>query len=177
VVTGVRLRLKPPDDAAEDCHSEGNTSGVPADGQEASSRSTGSSADDSPNRVDAAPISAAQSTDPARQTSSPRLAQGQEPMNMHSADTATAIRHAGEIRGKLRYHLVAVVVHHGGPESGHYTTFRCVGAQRQWFLTSDVDVWPVAESVVMGSEATLLLYERDTVQNLTWSDIMKVESS
>jgi len=161
VVTGVRLCLKPSDDAAENGRTEGNTNGVPADGQEASSRSTGSSADDTPDRVDAAPISAAQGTGPARQTSSPPLEQGEQPMNMHPTDTPTDTGHAGEDRGQLPYHLVAVVMHHGGPESGHYTTFRCVGECRKWFLTSDMDVWPVAESVVMGSEATLLLYERD----------------
>ena len=163
VVTGVRLRLKSPDDAAENGHSEGNTDGIPANDVEAFSSSSGSSADGSPDRVDAAPISAAQSADPAKQIRSPPLEQGEKPLNMRSADRGPDTGHSGEGSRQLRYHLAAVVVHHGGPESGHYTTFRCEGARRQWFLTSDSDVWPVAESVVMGSKATLLLYERDTV--------------
>ena len=164
VVTGVRLRLKSPDDAAEEGCSEGTAGPVSANGQEASCNPTGSPAADEPDRADAATVGAAESTEPARQPSSPSDGPGNDAQHQHSANTATYTARAGEGGGPLCYHLVAVVVHHGGPESGHYTTFRCVGAQRQWFLTSDVNVWPVAESVVMGSEATLLLYEQDTVR-------------
>ena len=59
------------------------------------------------------------------------------------------------------YRLVAVMVHHGGSESGHYTIFRCVDPQGRWFSVSDADVWPVDEATVLGCEATLLCYERD----------------
>ena len=161
VVTGVRLRVKPPDDAAEGFQGKGNAGRDSADGQEVSGKSTGSSTNDCPDRDDAAIISAAHSIEPARQLSSPS---GEDTTNMDFVEKPGNAARAGEGRRQQRYHLVAVVVHHGGPESGHYTTFRCVGARRQWFLTSDVEVWPVAEGVVMGSEATLLLYERDTVQ-------------
>ena len=62
---------------------------------------------------------------------------------------------------RMVYNLVAVMVHHGGPESGHYTTFRCVGDQRLWFSVSDADVCPVDDETVLRSEATLLCYEKN----------------
>jgi len=66
--------------------------------------------------------------------------------------------------GRCRYRLQSVVQHHGNPSSGHYTTFRwcCAPGSTKgcWKLVSDTTVREVSVDAVLGSEATLLMYER-----------------
>eukprot|EP00898_Chlorokybus_atmophyticus_P003299 jgi/Chlat1/3970/Chrsp26S04221 len=62
------------------------------------------------------------------------------------------------------YNLVAVVVHFGTRQSGHYTVFRTLKAvgkeqQQQWFSVSDTRVRQVTFQEVEAAEASLLLYE------------------
>ena len=168
VVTGVRLQKKPPSNEAQECHGDGSPrpAGLAAisDHKAAALEAKGSlttSSTDSKADENSASNSAAQNADHARQHGAASLeaADGfNDPQSAGAAvDTVSSVNGARQ----LLYSLRAVVVHHGGPESGHYTTFRCVGERRQWFLTSDMDVWPVAERSVLNSEATLLLYEGD----------------
>lgn len=62
------------------------------------------------------------------------------------------------------YQLCAVVVHHGGTFSGHYSTYRavrCAGARAkcQWFRVSDACVSSCDLQEVLRTEATMLVYE------------------
>lgn len=63
------------------------------------------------------------------------------------------------------YTLTAVVQHHGGPESGHYTTLRRIAAAADgaplWFSTSDASVRRASEQEALDAEATLLLFCRN----------------
>ena len=64
------------------------------------------------------------------------------------------------------YRLVAVIVHHGGPRSGHYTTYRNVlrlsdrCPNEQWVSVSDEDVRAADVSEVLGCQASILFYEK-----------------
>ena len=56
------------------------------------------------------------------------------------------------------YNLQAVVEHLGGPESGHYCTYRRHGSQ--WICTSDTAVYPVSRTEVLQCQAYMLMYQR-----------------
>mmetsp|Transcript_40584 Transcript_40584/g.96415 ORF Transcript_40584/g.96415 Transcript_40584/m.96415 type:complete len:552 (-) Transcript_40584:349-2004(-) len=62
------------------------------------------------------------------------------------------------------FELSAVVVHHGGPSSGHYTAYRCCrheGSEEQhWKYTSDRTIRDAELNEVLQAEAALLFYER-----------------
>ena len=67
------------------------------------------------------------------------------------------------------YRLSAVVVHHGGSSSGHYSTYRavrrgggeggCGQVACEWFEVSDAAVSRSDLEEVLGAEATMLVYE------------------
>ena len=164
IVTGVRLRKTPPSDGAQGCRSGGSSSqagSAQSDGHGTLTDNRGSpmtSTSDSKDDGKAATDSTAQMSDRASQPSAAANASSEI-----AALAGTIVYQASkaECSRQLRYSLVAVVVHHGGPDSGHYATFRCVGDRREWFLVSDADVWPVAERTVLNSEATLVMYEQD----------------
>ncbi len=64
------------------------------------------------------------------------------------------------------YRLVAVIVHHGSPRSGHYTTYRSVlrvperRSDEQWVCVSDEDVRDADVREVLACQASMLFYER-----------------
>lgn len=72
------------------------------------------------------------------------------------------------------YHLVAVLEHSGGAESGHYTMYRRVRTKPSeegrpqnpnqvpvsWFRISDAEVQHASEADVLEAEACMLFYER-----------------
>ena len=64
------------------------------------------------------------------------------------------------------YRLVAVIVHHGSPRSGHYTTYRSLlgPAVRQpnerWWCVSDERVRDADDREVLACQASILLYEK-----------------
>ncbi|KAF8792166.1 ubiquitin carboxyl-terminal hydrolase 30 homolog [Argiope bruennichi] len=64
---------------------------------------------------------------------------------------------------KYMYLLKAVIVHLGGVSSGHFITYRRVGANKQnekWFYTSDLEVKEVPFSEVSAACAYMLFYEK-----------------
>ena len=67
------------------------------------------------------------------------------------------------------YRLVAVTVHHGGPKSGHYTTYRNVlrmsdrCSNELWVSVSDEDVRDADVREVLACQASILFYERTHV--------------
>ena len=63
----------------------------------------------------------------------------------------------------VRYLLYAVVEHRGGPQSGHYVTYRRCGARgKQWVYVSDTSVYSSDVQEVLGAEAYMLFYSRIT---------------
>lgn len=64
------------------------------------------------------------------------------------------------------YELAAVVEHHGGSRSGHYTAFKRVveeGQRCRWLLCSDASVRPVTLERVLEAKAYLIFYRRAAV--------------
>ena len=57
------------------------------------------------------------------------------------------------------YSLMAVLVHLGEVNSGHYVTYRWLPGQ-QWLFTSDTDTRLVPQAEVLRSQAYMLLYQR-----------------
>jgi len=57
------------------------------------------------------------------------------------------------------FELRSVIVHHGGNNGGHFTAFRCVGANT-WYYISDDQVVAVTVAQVLASHAYMLFYER-----------------
>ncbi len=64
------------------------------------------------------------------------------------------------------YMLASIVVHHGGPNSGHFTCYRrttplTVPVERaKWVHISDDKVVPTNVQTVLAAQAYMLLYER-----------------
>ena len=54
---------------------------------------------------------------------------------------------------------IAVLVHLGEVNSGHYVTYRWLPGQ-QWLFTSDTDTRLVPQAEVLRSQAYMLLYQR-----------------
>ncbi|CAG9787004.1 unnamed protein product [Diatraea saccharalis] len=81
-----------------------------------------------------------------------------------SALNAGAGAEAGAGAGAERalYRLVAVVVHVGGPRSGHFATYRRGNGfeAKRWWYTSDTLVHEVSLQEVLRCAAYLLFYER-----------------
>jgi len=75
-------------------------------------------------------------------------------------------------RSQNLYILVAVVVHSGGINSGHYITYRKgpIGgkAASKWFYTSDNSVRQVSFDEVAKSSAYMLFYEKNVEDNNSW---------
>ena len=64
----------------------------------------------------------------------------------------------------LKYLLCAVVEHRGGPNSGHYLTYRRCGKKgREWVCTSDTNVYAVTVDEVLKANAYMLFYSRKVV--------------
>lgn len=64
----------------------------------------------------------------------------------------------------VKYLLYAVVEHRGGPQSGHYITYRRCGRKgRQWVHISDSRVYSADIQEVLGAEAYMLFYCRMTI--------------
>ena len=62
---------------------------------------------------------------------------------------------------RVKYKLVAVVEHMGGPFSGHYVTYRrCGPTHRQWVYTSDTSVYASRSEDVLNCKAYMLFYCR-----------------
>lgn len=62
----------------------------------------------------------------------------------------------------IEYGLISMIVHHGGPQSGHYTAFR-IGyrhGKKVWFSCSDSSVEEVHVDKVLSSPAYMLFYEK-----------------
>ena len=76
-----------------------------------------------------------------------------------SLDASKLLRREGNSAG-VRYLLHAVVEHKGGPNSGHYLTYRRCGTQNKWACTSDANVYSVTVSEVLKAEAYMLFYSR-----------------
>lgn len=71
--------------------------------------------------------------------------------------------HMPQARGSF-YHLMAMVIHVGNGDEGHYLTARRVFLSEldsTWFLASDEHVQQVAEEDVLCLQPSMLLYERD----------------
>lgn len=70
----------------------------------------------------------------------------------------------------VEYHLKAVIVHHGGSDSGHYTAFRklerneagqsSAGDGKDWVDISDETVRRASEREVLASQAYMLFYRQ-----------------
>lgn len=59
------------------------------------------------------------------------------------------------------YQLYAVVEHNGGPNSGHYLTYRRCGARsNKWACASDATVYSASIHEVLRAEAYMLFYCR-----------------
>lgn len=64
------------------------------------------------------------------------------------------------------YRLVAVIVHHGSPRSGHYTTYRNLRrmpdscSDEQWVCVSDENVRHAHFREVLDCQASILFYEK-----------------
>ena len=67
--------------------------------------------------------------------------------------------------GHHLYRLTAVIVHSGGPSSGHFVTYRRRPdpADDRWFYTSDTLVRRVPTSEVLSSAAYMLFYDQVTL--------------
>lgn len=75
-------------------------------------------------------------------------------------DASTLLKREGG-RGGVRYLLCAVVEHRGGPNSGHYITYRRCGTKgKQWVCTSDTRVYSITVGEVLESTAYMLFYCR-----------------
>jgi ubiquitin C-terminal hydrolase len=61
---------------------------------------------------------------------------------------------------QLQYLLYAVVQHIGGPNSGHYFTYRRCAAGNKWVCASDTVVYSASVSEVLRAEAYMLFYCR-----------------
>lgn len=125
-----------------------------ADGNKASQASTGGCR--SRLQLDTAAQEIGRSMASPRPTESPST----NDLNAHQRDADE-----GRDLSRIKYHLVAAVVHHGsGSSSGHYTVYRCVrlenNAQDCWFSISDESVHKVDVRDVLQCEATLLMYEQ-----------------
>lgn len=57
------------------------------------------------------------------------------------------------------YTLMAVLVHLGEVNSGHYVTYRQLPGQ-QWLFTSDTDTRLVPQREVLSAQAYMLLYQK-----------------
>lgn len=189
-VTGIRLRVKPPEGDAVQLAAISNDGPVPGDrglraheatGLEGTPVSGVSEALAQPDAKDLGPQrtrseaqgavedqeflkSVAASTAEADGALNPA---SRAPNSAKSSSPAGRVLHPAEedldpASRALMYDLVAVVVHYGSGSSGHYTTFRCVrdGPRQRWLGVSDADVRPVDERVVLACEATLLCYDR-----------------
>ncbi len=65
-------------------------------------------------------------------------------------------------KGSGWYRLNAVVEHHGGPNSGHYVTYRRTkGNSGRWVCTSDSVVHATSLSDVLEARAYMLFYSRN----------------
>ena len=80
--------------------------------------------------------------------------------------------------GRVKYKLVAVVEHMGGPFSGHYVTYRrCGPTHRQWVYTSDTSVYTSRAEDVMNCKAYMLFYCRTDSSGVTISNsVQRVRS-
>lgn len=77
-------------------------------------------------------------------------------------DATKLLRREGRSAG-VRYLLCAVVEHRGGPQSGHYVTYRRCGRNvKQWVYASDTNVYSTDIQEVLGAEAYMLFYCRIT---------------
>ena len=67
------------------------------------------------------------------------------------------------------YRLVAVIVHHGSPKSGHYTTYRNLRrmsdsySDEQWVCVSDKNVRHAHLREVLDCQASMLFYEKTQI--------------
>ncbi|CAB3227370.1 unnamed protein product [Arctia plantaginis] len=83
-----------------------------------------------------------------------------------------ALNAGGGAGGAAPYRLSAVVVHVGGPRSGHFATYRRGNGfeSKRWWYTSDTLVHEVSLQEVLRCSAYMLFYERvrpDTVLSTT----------
>ena len=80
---------------------------------------------------------------------------------------------------RVKYKLVAVVEHMGGPFSGHYVTYRrCGPTHRQWVYTSDTSVYTSGPEDVLKCRAYMLFYCRtDTSTSYNKVDDRKQHTS
>ncbi|CAH2048921.1 unnamed protein product, partial [Iphiclides podalirius] len=76
---------------------------------------------------------------------------------------------AGADAERALYRLVAVVVHVGGPRSGHFATYRRGNGfeSKRWWYTSDTLVHEVTLQEVLRCTAYMLFYERAKPEPLT----------
>lgn len=78
-----------------------------------------------------------------------------------SLDASWLLRQPPPSSGRVKYKLVAVVEHMGGPFSGHYVTYRrCGSAHKQWVYTSDTSVYASQAEDVLNCKAYMLFYSR-----------------
>ena len=161
VVTGVRLRVKPPSDSTPDGGPETSKRQADPEAGGTAAASEGGSVARRPSTEQAAGQGAAEVSRKEQRTVRQPSEFAVPERELPEQATVSDANNGGGGPRPLQYNLVAVLVHHGGPESGHYTTFRCVGDQRVWYSVSDADVWPVDEGTVLSCEATLLCYEQD----------------
>ena len=77
-------------------------------------------------------------------------------------DATKLLKQAARSAG-VRYLLCAVVEHRGGPQSGHYVTYRrCGRGGRCWVFVSDATVYAADIDEVLQAEAYMLFYCRVT---------------
>ena len=93
-------------------------------------------------------------------------------------DASWLLRQPPPSSGRVKYKLVAVVEHMGGPFSGHYITYRrCGPTHRQWVYTSDTSVYASRAEDVLNCKAYMLFYCRTDSSGVTVSNsVQRVRS-
>ena len=88
------------------------------------------------------------------------------PVQLNASGLLKRTNGTSTIGGSTTYILHAVVEHRGGPNSGHYITYRRIGMAGtagggRWVYTSDTAVYTATLSEVLRAHAYMLFYCRN----------------